>query len=142
MSSGALVFFAVLGLCPLSALFLAYLYGYRKRLHGAPGNTLEGEMARIAALLSGLFGFLVFLLWPNSPHPWYHMPGFAQLVGSLMSNPENDPNVEPLKAVVALVLGSVLALLPRLFVSAMNRKLVRDVPRYWRPEPKMKVKRR
>ena len=138
MNSGALVFFVVLGLCPLAALFFAYLYGYRKRLYGAPGNKLEGEMASVASLTSGLSLVVAFMMWPPSPHPWYQMPGFSWLVGSLMSNPESDPNAEPLRAMLALVLGIGVALLTRLPVPAMNRKLVRDLPRYWRPEPKTK----
>lgn len=138
MISGPLVFFGLLGLCPLSALVVTYGYAYRKRLHGAPGNKLEDEMVTLAGALTGLFTLVAFLTWPVAPHPWYQMPGFSLLVGSLMSNPESDPNVESLRAVVGLVFSGFLALLVRLVAPSLSRKLVRDVPRYWRPEPKIK----
>lgn len=114
---------------------VAYSFAYRKRLQGVSGNELESDLGRMGFGLAGVISLGFFWAWPEGSHSWSRMPGFESLCQlSLGSSPQQDPDYTSLKLVVSLGLAFVSGLLARFSAFRLNRVLVRQIPRFYRPD--------
>ncbi len=135
MSLHVALFWLLQALAPLLAMAVAYSFAYRKRLQGVSGNELENDLNRMGFWLAGLTSFVFFWAWPEGSQSWSRMPGFESLCAALLGDsPQQDPDYSAVKAMVSLVVAFLAGLLARFSAFRLNRVLVRQVPRYFRPD--------
>lgn len=141
MDAPTALFFGLQLACPLLGMLAAYAHAYQRRVQGVSGHDLEADLARLGFLVTAGLSFFFFWGWPEGSRPWYRMPGFSFLAQvSLSPNPQNDPNYLILKLLCAAATAALMGLLARINAFALNRTLVRQVPRYFR-DPKAVGKR-
>lgn len=137
MDGPTALFFGMQLLAPILGMLAAYSHAYQRRVQGVSGHDLEADLSRIGFLVSAGLSFFFFWGWPEGTNAWYKMPGFSLLAQvALSSNPIHDPNYLVLKLMCALMMAALAGLLARINAFALNRTLVRQVPRYFRaPDP-------
>ncbi|MBS2035536.1 hypothetical protein JST97_11145 [bacterium] len=134
--TGATVFFLiVLAMAPVLGMLLAYAHCYHQRLQGVSGQKLEGLLIQWGFLTSFALGVLIFWFWPEGAASWTQMPMFKWFCkATLIDPPQADANYQATKAMVSLVVGGLCGLIARLNAFRLTRRLVREVPRYYRAE--------
>lgn len=131
----AILFFGLQVLAPVVGTLLAYGHCYQQRLKGISGQKLEGMLIQWGFLASACLSILFFWCWPEGSLSWSNMPGFAWICKmTLIEPPQLDTSYPLAKAGVSLGLGFFCGLLARMNSFALTRRLVREVPRYYRAE--------
>ncbi len=135
MKVGHLLFLGLLGLCPLLGMFVAYFQAYGQRMKGAAGHKLEAILARTGSLLTFVLAFGCCWGWPEGEVAWFTLPGVEWLSDKLLTeDPLSSSDYNLVKLMFSLIVAACLALTARLSAFHLNRRLVRQVPRYIRPE--------
>ena len=135
MLGATILFFGLQILAPILGTLLAYGHCYQQRLQGISGQQLEGTLARWGFLASAGLSILFFWCWPEGSYTWSKMPGLSQICRlTLVDPPQLDSGYPLAKLVISLVLGSFCGLLARIHAFGLTRRLVREVPRYYRNE--------
>lgn len=133
---GATAFFLVIqALAPILGSLLAYGHCYQQRLQGVSGQKLEGILVQWGFVTSFALSVVFFWCWPEGDSSWSKMPMFAPILKLLLNSPpEQDGGYQGTKLLFSLVLGGLCGLLARINAFGLNRRLVREVPRYYRAE--------
>lgn len=134
--TGVTVFFLVIQtLAPVLGMLLAYAHCYQQRLQGVSGQKLESLLIQWGFVTSFALSLVFFWFWPEGAASWSKMPMFNWICKlTLVDPPEADSNYQLTKAVLSLVLGGLCGLLARLNAFRLTRRLVREVPRYYRAD--------
>ncbi|MFN8613426.1 MAG: hypothetical protein U0931_38160 [Vulcanimicrobiota bacterium] len=134
--TGATAFFLLVqGMAPVLGLLLAYAHCYHQRLKGVAGQKLESMLIQWGFLTAFALSVVLFWCWPEGSASWSKMPIFTWFCKlALIDPPESDSNYQATKALVSLVVGGLCGLIARLNSFALTRRLVREVPRYYRAE--------
>lgn len=136
MTTNTILFLALQILASIVGVMLAYSHCYFQRLQGVSGQKLEGMLVQWGFICSFILSILFFWSWPEGASSWSKMPMFKWICqASLINPPESDPGFMSMKAVISLIVGFFFALLARLNAFSLTRRLVRKIPRYYRPEP-------
>lgn len=135
MLGAAILFFGLQVLAPIVGTLLAYGHCYQRRLQGASGQKLEGMLIQWGFVTSAGLSILFFWFWPEGTNSWAQMPVLSWICKlTLISPPERDSSYPLVKALVSLSLGLLCGLMSRINAFALTRRLVREVPRYYRSE--------
>lgn len=135
MKTGHLLFLGLLGLCPFLGMFVAYFQAYGQRMKGISGHKLEAILARTGSLITFVLAVVCFWNWPESDAAWFTLPGVEWVVDkTLTEDPLSHPEYGPFKLIVTLFVAGCLAVVARLSAFPLNRRLVRQVPRFMRPQ--------
>ena len=131
----AILFFGLQVLAPIVGTLLAYGHCYQRRLQGTSGQQLEGLLARWGFLSSAGLSVLFFWCWPEGSISWSTMPGLSWICKQTLIDPPQIDSSYPLaKVLVSLGLGLLSGLVARIHAFGLTRRLVREVPRYYRSE--------
>lgn len=135
MLGAALLFFGLQVLAPIVGTLLAYAHCYHQRLQGVSGQKLEGVLATWGFLASACLSVLFFWFWPEGTHSWTNMPVLSWIARMTLADPPQSDSGYPLaKMVVSLSLGLLCGLAARIHAFGLTRRLVREVPRFYRNE--------
>lgn len=135
MGFGQIAFVSLLASTPFWGMLLGYARAYQLRLKGQPGQKLENIIGETAFLVTFSLAFVCFWWWPETQAAWYSLPGARHLLEAIIQDPaQRDPNYPSLKILFAVGTAGSLGILARLSAFPLNRHLVRQVPRFMRPE--------
>jgi hypothetical protein len=134
--NGATAFFLVVqALAPILGSLLAYGHCYQQRLQGVSGQKLESFLVQWGFITSFALSVVFFWCWPEGDSSWSKMPMFTPILKLVLTSPpELDGSYQGTKLVASLILGSLSGLLARVNAFGLTRRLVREVPRYYRAE--------
>lgn len=131
----AILFFGLQILAPIVGTLLAYAHCYKQRLQGVSGQQLEGTLAGWGFLASAGLSVLFFWCWPEGANSWSQMPVLSWICKmTLIEPPQSDSSYPLAKLLVSLGLGFVAGLAARIHAFGLTRRLVREVPRFYRNE--------
>ncbi|MBX3169073.1 MAG: hypothetical protein KF760_16820 [Candidatus Eremiobacteraeota bacterium] len=135
MLGAAALFFGLQLLAPIVGTLLAYGHCYHQRLQGVSGQYLEGTLARWGFLTSAGLSVLFFWFWPEGTNNWTQMPGLSWIARlTLIDPPQSDSSYPLVKMLVSLSIGLLAGLAARIHAFGLTRRLVREVPRFYRNE--------
>lgn len=135
MLGARILFFGLQILAPIVGTLLAYAHCYHQRLQGVSGQHLEGMLARWGFLASAGLSVLFFWCWPEGASAWSTMPGLSWVCQmTLLDPPQSDSSYPLVKLLASLSLGTICGLFARIHAHGLTRRLVREVPRYFRSE--------
>ena len=131
----AILFFGLQFLAPILGSLLAYGHCYQQRLQGVSGQRLEGTLALWGSLASACLSVLFFWFWPEGASNWTQMPVFSWICKmTLLDPPQRDSGYPLAKMLVSLGLGCLAGLAARIHAFGLTRRLVREVPCFYRNE--------
>ena len=120
---------------PLLGALFAYARAYHRRVQGVSGHELEADLSRLGFLLSAGLSLAFFWGWPEGSHSWSRMPGLESICHlALGESPQDDPNYLVLKLMLSGLFATTAGFVAKLCAFSLNRKLVKQVPRYFRAE--------
>lgn len=135
MLGAAISFFGLQVLAPVVGTLLAYGHCYQQRLQGVSGQKLEGMLIKWGFLTSASLSICFFWFWPEGTNNWSTMPIFSWICKmTLVTPPQMDSSYPLVKALASLGLGFLCGLVARINAFALTRRLVREVPRFYRSE--------
>lgn len=133
MLGATVLFFGLQALAPVLGSLLAYGHCYQQRLQGVSGQQLEGTLAKLGFLASAALSLLFFWCWPEGSNSWSKMAGLSWICKmTLISPPQSDSSYPLAKLLISGSFALLGGLLSRINAFALTRRLVREVPRYYR----------
>lgn len=139
MRAGHFLFLGLLGLCPVLGMFVAYCQAYGQRMKGLSGHKLEAILARTGFLVTFVLAFGCFWGWPENEVAWFTLPGMELISDQFLTeDPLSHPDYTTFKLLLAVGIAAGLAVTARLSAFHLNRRLVKQVPRFMRPEDVIK----
>ena len=133
MLGPTILFFGLQALAPVVGSLLAYAHCYHQRLQGVSGQQLEGTLASLGFLTSAALSLLFFWCWPEGSTSWSNMAGLSWICKmTLVSPPQSDSSYSLAKLLISGAFALLGGLLSRINAFPLTRRLVREVPRYYR----------
>lgn len=133
MLGAAALFFGLQVLAPILGSLLAYTRCHYQRLQGVSGHQLEGQLGGLGFVASAAFSLAFFYAWPEGATSCSRLPGLRWIFSLTLLDPaQSDPTYPLVKMMVAGAFALTAGLIAKINAFSLTRRLVRDVPRYYR----------